>query len=250
MMKKPLMFSLWCLLPFFSQGQGAYNQPFDSLKVILTERPELYSEIATLFFEGDTTLEFWDYYILYYGSAFQEDYAPYSEGPLLNEVRDLLEKEKWEEAIAKATGIIKSNPAFADMYYQLGVAYDQQGDSVKARRHYLNYVNLLSVPFNSGNGTSFDSAFVVRSVGDEYLILEILDLNSTSQSLVHKDGIPYDVLEGHGTAESGEEIQKDVYFNIYQPFTIGLTRMFDLKDDSPELKKKEKKAKKRRKNRD
>ncbi|MCB0540044.1 MAG: DUF4919 domain-containing protein [Bacteroidetes bacterium] len=185
----------------------------------------------------DTTVNIRDLFLLYFGSAFYDNYNPYAESLAYSIIESLYEEKKFKEVIEECNNIIKDNPGIIKPFSYIGEAYYQLGDSAKARLAYTVYYNLLSLPFYSGNGTCYDSAFVVRSISDEYTIMHELGLNSIGQSLNYNNNIPFDILYTQNAEDNEEET--GYYFNIYLPFSIGLKEI--LKSDSKEKKKRKNK---------
>ena len=114
-------------------------------------------------------------------------------------------EKKFKEVIEECNNIIKDNPGIIKPFSYIGEAYYQLGDSAKARLAYTVYYNLLSLPFYSGNGTCYDSAFVVRSISDEYTIMHELGLNSIGQGLNYNNNIPFDILYTQNAEDNEEE---------------------------------------------
>lgn len=227
-----------------------YNTPLDTIKSLVEEAPEIISFLNELILNPDSTISQDDYFYLYYGSAFYEAYSPYGEGLSNTEMNELFDEKKYDEIIEVCQKTIKENPAYMKPFYNMGIAYEYQGDSTMAKMSFERYYELLRVPFFSGNGETEETAFVVRTVDDEYNIIYEMDLTVISQALVYgENGIPYDVLTvKEKGAKEGET--KEMYFNIYLPFKIGMKKMFsgvDLEDDKKDKKEEEKSKKKKRK---
>jgi hypothetical protein len=213
--------------------------------------PSLYGEIASRFQAGDTTLNGIEWMVLYYGSAYTDDYKPYSEGMLDKAMFALIEEEKYTEAISMGEDVLSSHPAYTEMYLNIALTYDRLNDTINFHRYLDLYYNLLSIPAYSGSGSSMDSAYVVRSVNDEYVLLREMGYGRPhSQGLVWDDenSIPFDRMTVKD--ENGEDI--DFYFNIYQPYILGLTKMLQPdsgKGKAGKSRKKKRKEKKKRKQR-
>jgi len=197
-----------------------YDIPLDSVKQSILENPEYLVQLNKKTVHADSTVTIREYFNLYYGSAYLKGYSPYSERSIAKIPYELLQQEKYTEAIAICKNQILSNPGFIRPFYYLGIAYDRLGDTLTAQRFFDRFYDYLRIPFYSGTGISTDSAIVVRSVDDEYLIVGELFEND----------IPYDILY---LVSQNDTIPTKMYFNISQPFLLGLG-----------LNKKEKKTKK------
>lgn len=98
-------------------------------------------------------------------------------------------------------------------------AYERIGDQVTAGRHGKIAQGLLDSILQSGDGQSFQTAFQVITMAEEYAVLETLKIEPQSQSLHHSHGQHFDVFrfcpasaaEGSPLAESPPCA---LYFNI------------------------------------
>lgn len=223
---------------------SVYDIPLDTIKQLVTEDPEEFNLLNMRCLNPDSVVTISDFFYLYYGSAYVEGYSPYGERPLIKPADSLLEANRPDEAIEYCRNLISAHPGFTRPYFYLAVAYDMKGDTTNAQIFIDRYYGLLGIPYYSGTGNSLDSAFVVRSVDDEYLIISETGYEPFSQALIEENNIPYDLMNVRST-ETGEE--KDMYFNVYQPYVLGLNQMFGDFKGKKSKKKKDKKKKKNRK---
>lgn len=239
------LLSLLCWTTAEAQIQP-YGMELDTIKEIVVTTEGLLQDLNQMMLDRDTNLAFEDYFLLYYGSAYLDGYSPYGEQGLKSTVYDAFDKNEYEEAVEICREIIREHPGNIRAYLNLVIAYENLNDTLLAEQYYDQYANLLSIPFFSGTGVSTDSAFIVRSVDDEYLILGEMGLELKAQQLIFDDqGIPYDRMV-IATEEGEEELA--FYFNIYQPYLLGLAKMFsDEGEDKGKKSKKRKKAKKKKK---
>lgn len=223
-----------------------YGFEMDSIKFIVEESKQELIELNKDFLNPDSMIVFPDTYWIYYGSAFLESYSPYGEGSQ-SEINLLWEEEKYEEIINLSKETFLSNPGSVKPLYNISVSYDVLGDSVLAGIYYDKYLELLSVPFYSGTGESTDNAYVVRCTTDEYLILNELGYTSHQQSLIFDKDIPYDILYVRDENKTEEEL-KEVHFNIYQPYILGMKNMFKPLSRKEKRKKRKEKRKEKKLN--
>jgi len=235
------------ILILFNLSPKTFSQVYvhdislDSIEKQINSNPDYLITLNQKCIYPDSVLTTPDYFELYYGSAYLEGYSPYSERTSAVAAYELLKQEMFEDAIALCETQINSNPGFVRPFYFLGIAYERLGDTVTAQKFYNRFYEFLSIPYFSGNGNSADSAFVVRSIDDEYLIIGELGLQSESQSLVFEDNIPFDIL--YVKTES-DTLSHEMYFNIAQPYLLGLNFLEKNKKSA----KKDKKKKRRKKN--
>jgi hypothetical protein len=88
------------------------------------------------------------------------------------------------------------------------------GETDRAERHAAFHEGLLRAILEAGDGRSFETAWPVLSVAEEYHILGLLRLEVEAQALTERDGHTFDVLtvKDHKTGDSFK-----VYFNIDAP---------------------------------
>lgn len=242
-MKKLFFLPLLLFLFVHTNAQSVYGVEMDSLQLLIEEEPAMYHEIAANFHSPDTSQEFVDILILYYGSAFRANYSPYGEKTINTSIWEFIENEEFDKAIQVAEGFLNDEPANTTALRQKAYAYLGKEDTAQAELFFRKYYELLSVPFNSGDGKSAKSAFVVRSVDDEYAIVALMDADVKEQALVNEKGSAFDVME----VELEDGTKDTIWFNIDLPFGIGLTKMFDLDEEEGKGKRKKKKRKKKKK---
>lgn len=244
---KHLLLLYFFVCSFVLSGQQVYGYELDTIASYINDDPGLYQQLATRYQEGDTTLNEIEYLVLYYGSAYLDDYSPYGESLSDKAMIALYNEEKYEDALEMGKNILKENPAYVEMYFNVAVTYDKIGDTTNLNKYLSLYYGLLSIPVYSGTGSTMDSAMVVRSVNDEYVILRELSYGRPhSQGLVWNDAetIPYDLMK----VKDEEGNEKAFYFNIYQPYMLGLRKMLGgVEKASGKKKRKKKKERKRKK---
>ena len=100
----------------------------------------------------------------------------------------------------------------------LDFAYSEMEQHDLAAQHHAFISGNLDAIWDSGNGKSFESAWVVVSVAEEYTLISIMGYKMQQQRLIEHAGRYYDVLDcvlrKDETAESVE-----FYFDITDPFS-------------------------------
>lgn len=91
---------------------------------------------------------------------------------------------------------------------------EEIGEGERAALHAAFMKGIVDTILGAGDGRSFEKAWPVLDVGEEYLILRAYDLRDGKQSLVEHDGHWYDVHEFRDE-ESGRDVT--VYFNVDLP---------------------------------
>ena len=145
-----------------------------------------------------------------------KQYSPYggdrdSRDAMLAAVRE----EDNEKALALSEKILADN--YLDVYAHVGAfaANKHLGRAEKSDYHKYVYENLLKSIKDSGDGKSMETAFVVISTDEEYVLFNYLGLRPAGQALIEAKGHAYDRM----TALDPKTNQRSTYyFNIDKPF--------------------------------
>lgn len=184
-MKKIVLFTALLLSCLCSIAQKASNVNFTSLKKTLEDSPKLYEELLDRFTASDTTLSIDDYYILYYGQCLKESYNPYgADNENFDKFKKHYQTQDYEKALPIALKMIKKDPFNMQMTFKTAVCYHYLKDEVNKVKMLNRYDNIMLTIFESGDGKTEETAFVVMRVNDEYELMSTLKVENTSQSLV------------------------------------------------------------------
>ena len=177
--------ALLSLLFFVSTlfAQKISDVDFDSIKKKIDTEPALYKNLMKRFLESDTSLTKTEVDILYYGQCFQPDYSPYGSDPNAKIFQDHYRKEEFKEALVPALAIIEKNPMDLQMTFKVLVCYHYLHDEVNKLKIATRYNYLLLPIFESGDGRTANTAFVVMRISDEYEMMAHLRVENTLQSL-------------------------------------------------------------------
>jgi hypothetical protein len=121
-----------------------------------------------------------------------------------------LHEDRWAAVIETGNQVLAQNYLDIDAHMFVAYAFEKSRQPEKAAPHRTVGDGLMRSILASGNGRSFETAFVVISVEEEYAVLRHYRLASGKQSLVTAEGHSYDVLTAH--TDSHEEAT--VFFNI------------------------------------
>jgi hypothetical protein len=126
-----------------------------------------------------------------------------------------LHANQYEQARDLAETILAQN--FIDLNGQFGafIANRELGNAEKASLHKFLFEGLVRSVESSGDGKTPETAFIVISVDEEYVLLNWLGLRATGQSLVNQNGHSYDLMKAVNT-KTNETVS--YYFNIDKPF--------------------------------
>jgi hypothetical protein len=135
---------------------------------------------------------------LYYGRNFRDDKVS-AVDESFKSLTDAFKQGNFEECIRLGKVLYGKDPTNLDILLVLLRAYDSRKDGSNFM-HHLNQFRLLTEGIkNSGNGNSEKTAYLVNSVGDEYILLNILNIGKdyVRGSQPAKDGM-FDIWEKDG----------------------------------------------------
>lgn len=156
---------------------------------------------------------------------FQRLRMSYVDSPEFKKARDTDEQrtqmiqavnaKDYKLAIKNADVVLENNYADMDAHFGKYIAHRELGDAKQAEFHRHVFDGLIKSVLNSGDGKSIETAYVVVSVHEEYVVLQVLGLQPQGQSLLHDQGHSYDVMKAKDR-KSGEAVT--LYFNADIPF--------------------------------
>lgn len=126
-----------------------------------------------------------------------------------------LNKKDYKKAVQKADVVLANEFVDMDAQFVEAVAHRELQETEKADFHKAVFNGLLKSITDSGDGKSKESAFVVISVDEEYVVLRVMGLRPNKQSVAHDGGHSYDVME---TIDSASGKAVTLYFNVDIPF--------------------------------
>jgi len=144
------------------------------------------------------------------------DYNPYGRDNSKDDAMGkALEEKKFEEAIKIAQSILEKNYVHIFAHFVSRIAYRELGDQNKFAYHHFVTNGLIQSILRSGTGLDPEGAFLVISIDEEYMILDVLGLKSIKQSTLKVADQTYDKLSivDRKTGETGE-----MFFNVTIPF--------------------------------
>ncbi|MBV6879459.1 DUF4919 domain-containing protein [Epilithonimonas ginsengisoli] len=136
---------------------------------------------------------------LYYGRTFLDKTISTSDKSF-RKLLDDFKKQDYAETITKANQLLSVDPTNLDLLMIMLQCYDKQQD-VKNFTYYLSQFKLLtSAILDSGDGKSEDSAYLVNSVGDEYILINVIQIpRQASRSSKPATGGMFDIWENNNT---------------------------------------------------
>jgi len=240
--------SLLLLVTFVNYGQKpvkkssfeVYGINIDTLAQMVHKHPRYFEHLKKVWIEKPHTLAQDELMLLYYGSAFMKNYNPKKEDEAVEQIAKIMAEMDYGKAISEGKKLISVYPLNARLYMLLGYAYKKTGDKQKSKYYYQLYADIIRIPLYSGSGKDFESAFVVRNISDEYLILNQKDLELIMQELRYHNELPFDVMLIKPASKENKrmkELPKEkLYFNVYLPYFIGQGKNFKALQEEAKLK--------------
>jgi tetratricopeptide (TPR) repeat protein len=202
---------------------------FTSLKTkdldkLVTSRKSRYNfrQLTSRFEKDPRGLGLDDWFMLYYGTAFQSGYTPYGGGAIVDDIlNSLRESGDDRELLNKGPGLLKDDFTRFRLYFPIINRYIEAGEFGKAQIIAYNFYGLTSAILATGDGKSPETARIVVAVPDEYLVMSLLGYETSLQSLNENHGHMFDSFEGKYQDGSSATL----WFNIDKPFHT-LSRSF------------------------
>ena len=215
-------------------GQKISNIDFDEIKLAIQDSSSIYYYplLIERYQQFDTTFTEREYKYIYYGNIYSDRYNPYGMTGNDNGIKffDLFKQGKFDEAIPYGQEIINENPVNLRILFRILVCYHNLGDRQSAQKYANMYFPLLDVIYNSGDGKSIKTAFVVVSGHDEYEILNDLELTRTAQALIGQTDVLTINTKGQKTKRGQKKI-KELYFDVSKPLSwLHFGRQFEKED--------------------
>lgn len=124
----------------------------------------------------------------------------------------LVSAGKLDQAKSLAEHVLGLNYLDLEAHMAAATIAEKRGDATAAAHHHYVMNGVLDSIFQSGDGKSLETAFVVITLSEEYAVMSQLGLRVGSQALLNDDaGHSYDQLTG---VNPKTQASQEVYFNI------------------------------------
>lgn len=180
-----------CIHPVLGQAFKTPNYS-EIEKNIKKEGTNLYyPTLLQRFTSGDSTFTTEELQHLYYGFQFQNNYSSFDLGGLSDSLSKIFNKEEeltaddYNTVIRICEKYVQTYPFNCRYYFYLSYAYKQLGNQKEKVNITSNKIkNFFHAIESSGSGLTFEDRLYVIQVSHEYDYLQLLGLNSISQSLI------------------------------------------------------------------
>lgn len=150
-----------------------------------------------------------EYFMLYYGFSKQKDFDPTASASYkqFETFQAFLEEEDDEEALDAIEAAIQLTPSKIDYYYWKASCLASLEDYDRFEMAIQDYYGFALSILNSGDGTSFETAYVTTNQADKFSIMELLDLKVSDTMDVEYEGKSFIIL-----VDQEEEVERKVCF--------------------------------------
>ncbi|HMC32536.1 MAG TPA: DUF4919 domain-containing protein [Candidatus Angelobacter sp.] len=177
------------------------------------KKPSEYASLLARVQGGDLSIDFKQLRMSYMESPERhqaKDTKPQKQGMF-----KALQSKDYKKAIHNADIVLENEFVDLDAHHVEQIAYEELNEEERASFHKAVVQGLLRSIMDSGDGKTARTAYVVISVHEEYIVLQVLGLRPSQQSVSHQDGHSYDVLEAK---KQGSDQTVKLYFNVDIPF--------------------------------
>lgn len=197
-----------------------------------------YPKLLKRFLDNDGNLDANELMLLNHGYTQEPSYEPYRSFQNEADMYCLFSKKKYKEAIEAGKKYLETNPVSLLGNWIMAMAFKGLGDMEMNKNYEHKYQNMLSAIMETGDGGSFQDAFIVINPIDAYRVIKHLGYIFKSRGFEFDFNFyAYDVMTV--IAMGGEKTEeKKLYFNITMPFST-LTNTFQEKkinDSTAEIK--------------
>jgi hypothetical protein len=163
--------------------------------------------------QSDSTVDFKELRLAYTETP---QYSPYGgDRDTRQKMFAALNAREFDQAVESAEKIMANNFVEINAQFVAYVANRELGHADKATFHKFMFDGLIKSITGSGDGHSPETAFVVISTDEEYVLFNFLGLRAAEQSLITRNGHSFDRM----TASNPKTNETVVYFfNIDKPF--------------------------------
>jgi len=165
-----------------------------------------YADLVAKIKGGDQTVDFRELRFAYADSPNRPDTDAQKKAMMA-----ALNSKKYEDALKNADIVLGADYVDMDAHFAEYIAHRELNQPDESAFHKSVLQGLLDSITHNDDGKSFETAFQVIEVHEEYVLLRFMGLMPSKQSMSEKNGHSYDVLEAVNP-KSNEKVT--LYFNI------------------------------------
>ncbi|MBZ5531873.1 MAG: DUF4919 domain-containing protein [Acidobacteriia bacterium] len=176
-------------------------------------KPSEYAALRDRVKSGDQSVDFARLRISYVDSPEFKNAKDTSEES--TKMSEAFKAREFKQVIKTAEVVLENNYTDLDAHFYAFTACRELGEVKQAEFHRAVFKGLVDSILHSGDGKTPETAYVVVTVHEEYVVLSMLGLQPQGQALLHDKGHSYDVMKAKDK-KSGEAVT--LYFNADIPF--------------------------------
>lgn len=166
-------------------------------QTILTSSPYYYTNLMLKYRSGTEPLTDLEYYYLYYGFAYQEDYRPFSENTALDRMLNVMmgiDPEKptigqLEALIENGTAAMEVDPFNPKVLNMMAYAYGALDDPQRERLYFDHLNGILSTIESSGTGLKEENRWHVLMFSHAYDLLASKGYSYNENRIVSREAM-------------------------------------------------------------
>ncbi|MCJ7934128.1 MAG: DUF4919 domain-containing protein [Chryseobacterium sp.] len=192
-----LLFLLFSVFGFSQKSKIDFRAIEKGLKS--TDSPYNYDKLVFKYKGFPRSLDSIESQYLYYGRNFRNDRINTTDNRFKS-LAEAFKQNNFEACIKQGKALYDKDPTNLDILLILLRAFDSLKDGNNFMYHLSQFRSLADGIKSSGDGKSEKTAYLVNSVGDEYILLNILNIGQdyTRGSKPAKDGM-FDIWEKDGS---------------------------------------------------
>jgi hypothetical protein len=171
---------------------------------------EEYPELAARFAVLDTTLGVADLQVLYSGFVYRDEYKPDKIIETENRIREFNNSGQPAKALLLADSLLKHYPVSIVALFEKSFACAALNRLEEEFESNTKYKAILRTIIKSGDGRTFETAYVINTPNDEFDIIRYSGFTADSYQEIGYNGKTYDVL----TLKKNKQKQERVFFDI------------------------------------
>ncbi|MGA2572391.1 MAG: DUF4919 domain-containing protein [Terracidiphilus sp.] len=177
------------------------------------DRGSEYTGLLAKLKAGDTSVDYGRLRLSYMDSAERKHAKDTSKQE--DAMLQALNAKQYAEALKNAEDVLANEYVNIDAHFVAYVANRELGAADKADFHRAVFRGLIDSIVHSGDGKAPESAWVVITVHEEYVVLRALGFQPSGQSLLSQGGHSYDVMK----VKDDDGAEHTFYFNVDIPMS-------------------------------
>jgi hypothetical protein len=159
-------------------------------------------------FNPDSTVSDFELAMGYYGFVLQPDYKPDKYIGLELQVMALNNNHRWKKAKRYADSLVTNYPTCLMGHVELCYAYNSLQDTAQAALHRTIYERLVNMIFQTGDGSSLQTAYLVTGYKDIEVLTQMMRMKIKKRKTKTKKKSTFEIVTVFKNFE-----KKKIYFD-------------------------------------